>query len=283
MSQLSKPNAVEEPTSIFDHLEDFGLSSYEARVFYTMLQRGFSSARDLSNHSEVPFGRIYDVLGSLEDKDLIDIQYSRPKQYAVKDPKYAIQNLLHRKKQELDALTRRAEVLENDLAKMYIRNPEDGLFWSVALDPGAISRHLGKIAEAEETLIIYADVQIQLVKDTQSAEGLLDLLGSLRELTNRGVTIKVLLGGVTESAQLNTILEMIKDYPVFSRIPFRITSRSANSFDVIDGEKVLLKISNPVKPTEYFAAIYVWQKTFATELQQKFQQMWDEAEETLAS
>jgi sugar-specific transcriptional regulator TrmB len=248
-----------------------------------MLKRGFSSARDLSKHSDVPFGRIYDVLGSLEDKDLIDIQYSRPKQYAVKEPKYAIQNLLNRKKHELDALTRRAEVLENDLAKMYTQNPEDGLFWSVAINPGAISRHLGKIAEAEETLLMYVDVQIQMVEDARTTEGLLDFLGMLRELTDRGITIKALLGGVNDVAQLNTIQEMMKDYPAFSSIPFRVTSRSANSFDVIDGEKVLLKISNPVKPTEYFAAIYVWQKTFALELQQKFQQMWGEAKETLVS
>lgn len=55
----------------------------------------------------------------------------------------------------------------------------------------------------------------------------------------------------------------------------RSIARAAKTFDVIDSEKVLIKITNPVDPTEYFAAIYVWQKKFATELRQKFMQMWD--------
>ena len=80
-------------------------------------------------------------------------------------------------------------------------------------------------------------------------------------------------------AQLEPFEQMLEAYPTLLHMPVRVTSRVANSFDVIDGEKVPLKISNPVNPSEYFAAIYVWQKTSATELQKKFNQMWEEAEE----
>ena len=78
---------------------------------------------------------------------------------------------------------------------------------------------------------------------------------------------------------MNQYTMMFADYPTLSPLPVRVTSHATNSFDVIDGEKVLLKICNPVNLSEYFAAIYVWQKKFAAELHRKFHQMLDEAEE----
>ena len=39
---------------------------------------------------------------------------------------------------------------------------EERLFWSVAIDKKSIFRHLGKIAEAEEELLVYFDAQINV-------------------------------------------------------------------------------------------------------------------------
>ncbi len=42
----------------------------------------------------------------------------------------------------------------------------------------------------------------------------------------------------------------------------------------MNNEKVLVKVMNPVKPDEFFAWIFVWQKKFAVELNSKFQELW---------
>ena len=277
--KVTDQNIIDETTSMYDTLEDFGLSSYEARVFYAMLKLGFSTAREISNQSDVPFGRIYDVLGSLEDKELVEKQDSRPQKYAVKEPKFAVNNLLIRKKNDLESLTLRAKYLEDHLAKLYTRKHEEGLFWSVAVDPESINSLIWKMGEAEDELLMYVDAQIRVVKGATPAEAAQVLLMTLNELVEKGVNIKIIIGGVTDEAQLDQLMMMLADYPSLSQFPFRITSHVANTFDVIDGEKVLLKISNPVNPLEYFAAIYVWQKKFAGELREKFLQMWEEAEE----
>ena len=91
------------------------------------------------------------------------------------------------------------------------------------------------------------------------------------------VKIKMLIGGINDVDQLAPMQDMLVDYPSLADVPIRITPTVANTFDVIDSEKVLLKIANPVNPSEYFAAIYVWQRKFATELREKFMQMWNEA------
>ena len=276
MSRTVKQES-EETYSIYDALEDFGLSSYESKVFYSMLNLGFSTAREISNASEIPFGRIYDVLGSLEDKELIEKQDSRPKRYALREPKFAINNLLVRKKSEFEALTERANSLESHLAKLYKKTPQEGLFWSVAVDSESIVRLLSKLGEANEEILLYMDANMNLVKDVDMTDESRDQLNMMTKLVEEGVRIKILIGGISDLNQLQPMESLLVDFPILADIPIRFTSTITNTFDVIDKEKVLLKISNPVDPSQYFAAIYVWQKKFASELREKFMQMWDEA------
>ena len=46
----------------------------------------------------------------------------------------------------------------------------------------------------------------------------------------------------------------------------------------VDQEKILLKIGNPVNPEEYIALIYLWQKSFAKKMRDKFFDLWQIAE-----
>jgi hypothetical protein len=195
----------------------------------------------------------------------------------VRDPKSAVQTLLDRKKNELDTLTTRAGTLEEQLASLYIGDPEEGLFWSIGIGDEAILRHLGKIYETEEDLILYVNAQVN--KLNPGTEAVEEMFLSMSQLWDRGVKMRILVGGITTKKELKPMLDKMKDFKEMPPIAFRYTSIATNSFDVIDGEKVLLKVMNPINPTEYFAAIYVWQKKFATELTEKFDQMWDDAKE----
>ena len=68
-------------------LRDLGLSEYEERAYRSLLETGPTTAKELSRTSDVPMGRIYDVLNSLETHNLVRSQAaSRPKKYvAVSD------------------------------------------------------------------------------------------------------------------------------------------------------------------------------------------------------
>ena len=48
----------------FNKLKDFGLNTYEARLWTALLSRGVSTAGELSDISNVPRSRTYDVLES---------------------------------------------------------------------------------------------------------------------------------------------------------------------------------------------------------------------------
>ncbi|RJQ17958.1 hypothetical protein C4573_00830, partial [Candidatus Woesearchaeota archaeon] len=47
-------------------LKDFGLNSYEVKIWTALLSRGVSTAGELSDIANVPRSRSYDVLESLE-------------------------------------------------------------------------------------------------------------------------------------------------------------------------------------------------------------------------
>src|SRR6056297_2284762 len=84
-------------------LRDLGLSEYEARAYRALLNTGPTTAKELSRASEVPMGRVYDVLNSLEQYNLVRSQAaSRPKKYVAVEPSTALDRLLADKQRELE-------------------------------------------------------------------------------------------------------------------------------------------------------------------------------------
>jgi predicted transcriptional regulator len=46
-------------------LRNLGLSSYEARVYISLVRNGALTASEVSSQSRIPFSRVYDVLAAL--------------------------------------------------------------------------------------------------------------------------------------------------------------------------------------------------------------------------
>jgi sugar-specific transcriptional regulator TrmB len=268
--------AQERPISSTE-LENFGLSNYEAKTYLNMLSMGLCTAKEISDESEVPFGRIYDVLGSLEDKGLIERQDSRPKKFIANEPKTVMKNLLTIKNHELDQLTRNATVIEEKLTSLYTSEPSESVFWSVALEDESIHRHNQKILEAESEILIYLNMVYSI--HILNPEEIKEFLQSINEVMKRGVRIKLLIGGINEQNFLENNKDFVYEFvPLLKSVEIRFTSNVTNTFDIIDKEKVILKIPNPISSNEYFALIYLWQKTFAEKMRQKYFDLWERGE-----
>lgn len=67
-------------------LKDFGLNSYEAKLWTALLSRGTSTAGELADIANVPRSRTYDVLESLEKKGFIIMKIGKPIKYLAIDP-----------------------------------------------------------------------------------------------------------------------------------------------------------------------------------------------------
>ncbi len=67
-------------------LEEVGLTEYESRIYLSLLEIGVATASRVSEHANVPYSKIYEVLNSLEKKGWIETESSRPRRYYPKSP-----------------------------------------------------------------------------------------------------------------------------------------------------------------------------------------------------
>jgi sugar-specific transcriptional regulator TrmB len=71
-------------------LREAGLTEYETRAYLYLLQVGVTTASQVSNETDVPYSKIYEVLNSLERKGWIETQTNRPRRYYPKSPTEAL-------------------------------------------------------------------------------------------------------------------------------------------------------------------------------------------------
>ncbi len=84
-------------------LQELGLTANESKVYETLLKYGALTAANCAKQSQVPYGRIYTVLDSLERKGLIKILPEQTKKFVPSDPQ-ELDELITKKKDSLDAL-----------------------------------------------------------------------------------------------------------------------------------------------------------------------------------
>jgi sugar-specific transcriptional regulator TrmB len=92
-----------------NRLKDFGLNSYEAKLWVALLSRGVSTAGELSDIAGVPRSRSYDVLESLEKKGFIIMKLGKPIKYIAVQPAEVVERVKKRISEEAES---QAQVLE---------------------------------------------------------------------------------------------------------------------------------------------------------------------------
>ena len=100
-------------------LKGIGLTMYEAQAYVTLTSLISATATEISEKSEIPRSKIYDVLKKLYEKEYIDIGDGRPLTYNVKSPV----EVLTREKEKLnlkidDTITTLTNVYENGMSQV---------------------------------------------------------------------------------------------------------------------------------------------------------------------
>lgn len=85
-------------------LEEFGLSSYEARAYVTLISKGTISASELAYYAELPRTKIYPVLLKLENKKLAMISKSKPIMCTAIAPEDAFDGIIHEQIDKVNAM-----------------------------------------------------------------------------------------------------------------------------------------------------------------------------------
>jgi HTH-type transcriptional regulator, sugar sensing transcriptional regulator len=250
-------------------MKDFGLNSYEAKIWAALLSRGVSSAGELSDISNVPRSRTYDVLESLEKKGFIIMKLGKPIKYMAIPPSEVINTIKKRikeesivKEQQMDDL-KDSQIL-NQLTELHsngIDLIEPTEMVGLVKDRQNIYDHMEAMMKGAEKTLCIMTSQDGLTRKASHMKK------TLKKLADRGVEIKVLIPNAKDIEKHSSEL---KDVAEVKAVP-SINAR----FIIIDDKHILFMLTDD-KDVHPSYDVGVWVKTpyFAKAIKEMFEHMW---------
>lgn len=254
-------------------LGELGLSSYEETVYRTLLVTGAVTGADLSEASGVPRGRIYDVLNSLEARQLVRTQATDPTQYVPVQPDTAVERLLAERTAELQQkLNRYYEVADAVRSNLLPTAPADGSIWLGRLGSEEMQTALQEHIQTA-TISVHAAVgppyeaapwntlkrEVEAFFDGAQPDLSVSLLVTEQILETAPDTVF----DITESHDSEVQIRALTDIPV--------------SFDVIDQTVVTIDIPHPQSRADRIGVVAVNDSDVVSEFERQFQELWSEA------
>jgi len=228
-------------------LRDLRLNKYETNAYLIILKKGILKASTISKEGAIPFGKVYESLSSLLGKGLIEVQNTRPKKYKIRKPHIAFKDFIEAKKEEsekdLEKLKNSIRHLEEKISKINTEEVDEKIFWMTAIGEDIEELVRSAFLEAKKEIYLLPYTINKKDHEKHSSENILFFLKEIVKSTSRGIKIQ-------------------KD--IFS-----------SPFIIIDSEKVILRVDDPINQDKILAMIKISDSMLAKKLKNKFNTMWE--------
>ncbi len=249
----------------------FDLNLYEAKVWTALLSRGVSTAGELSNISDVPRSRTYDILESLEKKGFVVMRLGKPIKFVALKPEEVVERVKRNLVVEAQNKTKRLEQLKNDdvlieLNSLYTNGVK-------FIEPSDLSGSL----RGRQNVYNHLDMMIRSsekgVTIVTTAEGLNRkfeaLLPALEKAKKRGVEIKIAAPIVSENYKIAKELSKVADIRDSSN------AKMQGRFSMIDSSQLLFMLLDDKKVhPNYDVGVWLSSEFFSQIFEQMFAQSW---------
>ena len=243
---------------MIEKLREYGLDKYESLVYLVLLKIGLSTSSIISKKSNVPYGRIYSVLSSLESKGFVKIYQGTPKRFMAIEPRIILNKIIDKKIIEINNIKNKnnkfIQELEN-LTKKEITKPLETI----------------NIIEGKKN---YLNLSIKLHKKAKKEWRTIHRLPiyqphlqAYKNIVKKGIKVRVLTH-ITEENKEH--LKIWKKLNVEIRNLKSIPSR----FTVIDDTDVVLRLADP--KTGYIS-LHIQNPALAKSLATYFDELWEKA------
>jgi HTH-type transcriptional regulator, sugar sensing transcriptional regulator len=249
---------------------DFDLNIYEVKIWTALLCRGMATAGELSDISQIPRSRSYDVLDSLEKKGFVMMKLGKPIRYIAIDPLEIIRRVKDKIKEKSESRIVSLDMIKKDdifaelqlLYKQGIKKVDpSSLSSSVRGRDGIYSQLKGMIENAKQEVVIVT-----------SEDGFFRKMKKFKnifaKLNNKGVKIKV----AAPLANVDPIV--MKD--VKNNIVLKDVSKFDARFCVVDRTQVLFMVSDDKDVHEnYDTGVWINTPFFSEAFASMFDTMWE--------
>jgi len=247
----------------------FDLNLYEVRVWTALLSRGVSTAGELSNISDVPRSRTYDILENLEKKGFIVMKLGKPIKFVALRPEEVIERVKKNLVVHAQEKSKRLEKLKGE----DILTELNGLFTTGVkfVEPSDLSgsvRGRQNVYNHLDMMIRDAEKTITIVTTAQGLNRKLEaLMPSLEKAKKRGVKIRI-------ASQIDeTNKDIAKELSKVAEV--RNMPKIRARFAIVDSEQLLFLLldDDKVHPN-YDVAIWLSTDFFAQAMEQLFEYAW---------
>lgn len=255
-------------SDFLNRLRDFGLNSYEAKLWAALLSRGVSTVGELSDIANVPRSRSYDVLESLEKKGFIVIKIDKPIKYIAVPPEEVLERVKKKIKRDAEKETKVLDDFKSSelLEELNILH-KTGIDMVEPTDLSGAFKGRKRLYAHLESLIKNAEKSIVLVT---TKEGILrkhkEFKKVLKKASKNGVKIRI-------AADFNKKHEhIIKELSEYAQVK---KSNLDSRFLLVDGEDISFMVMDDeeVHPS-YDVGVWVKTKYFASTFEKMFNSQW---------
>jgi len=249
----------------------FDLNLYEVKVWTALLSRGTSTAGELSNISDVPRSRTYDILESLEKKGFIIMKLGKPIKFVALKPEEVVERVKKNLVKYTQERTKRLETLKGDevlteLTEIFTKGIK-------FVEPSDLSGSL----KGRQNLYNHLDMMIRDAEKTitivTTAEGLNRkfeaLMPALEKCKKRGVKIRIAAPINKNNMKVAKDLKSVAEVKDLQDIKAR--------FVIIDSTQIMFMLLDDEKfHPNYDIGVWINTEFFSQALEQMFELAWKE-------
>jgi len=82
---------MHSPREFIEALTELGLNTYEAKVYFTLVSEGLTTAKHLSEITGIPYGKVYEIMNSLASKGFAMLLPSKPIKCRAASPREVLE------------------------------------------------------------------------------------------------------------------------------------------------------------------------------------------------
>ncbi len=251
-------------------LRDFGLNTYESKLWTALLSRGISTAGELSDIANVPRSRSYDVLESLEKKGFIIMKLGKPIKYIAVPPEEVLERVKKRITEDAEKQMKTMDELkESDILEelkilhnqgVELVEPND--LTGTIKGRNNIYNHMESMMKTAEKTISIATTSEGLVRKAEIFKHL------FKKLKEKGVKIRIAAPLNKETTKAVEMLSGIVDVRSLETIKAR--------YCIVDGREIMFMLLDDKKVhPSYDTGIWVSTPFFASALESQFNMSWE--------
>ena len=249
----------------------FDLNLYEVKVWTALLSRGTSTAGELSNISDVPRSRTYDILESLEKKGFIIMRLGKPIKFVALKPNEVLERVKKNLMRDAQEKAKRLETLRED----EVLEELNGLFTKGIkfVEPSDLSGSLrgrDNLYNHLDMMVRDAEKTITIVTTSEGLNRKLEaLMPSLEQAKKRGVKVRMAAPIDNNNIKVARELKKVAEVRSLERIKAR--------FVIIDSNQLMLMLLDDEKfHPNYDIGIWINTEFLAQALEQLFELAWKE-------